>query len=155
VRADAFESVFERHFDAVYGYLARRVGPDVGRDLASETFTRAFAARKRFDPERGEVRGWLFGIAHNLLRRHYRDEERRLRALARPDAARRPVGSGIATLQLRYQDGRVVRVALYGEWALYEIKRADYAVGRRPEVLIGRDAAGRLIASSRLPWAIR
>ncbi len=66
-----------------------------------------------------------------------------------------PVGSGIATLQLRYQDGRVVRVALYGGWALYEIKRADYAVGRRPEVLIGRDAAGRLIASSRLPWAIR
>jgi RNA polymerase sigma factor (sigma-70 family) len=88
VRAEAFEEMFEREFDAVYGYLARRAGPDVGRDLASETFTRAFAARKRFDPDRGNVRGWLFGIAHNLLRHHYRDEERRLRALGRLDRPR-------------------------------------------------------------------
>lgn len=81
--AEAFEELFERYFDSVYGYLARRVGPDLGRDLASETFTRAFSARKRYDPARGEVRAWLFGIANNLLRRHYRDEERRLRAFAR------------------------------------------------------------------------
>jgi RNA polymerase sigma-70 factor (ECF subfamily) len=90
VRAEAFEELFELHFDAVYGYLARRVGPDLGRDLAAETFTRAFAARKRYDAARGEIRPWLFGIANNLLRRHYRDEERRLRALARLD---RPAGS--------------------------------------------------------------
>jgi RNA polymerase sigma factor (sigma-70 family) len=88
VRADAFEELFERHFDAIYGYLARRVGPDLGRDLASETFTRAFAARKRYDATRGEERPWLFGIANNLLRRHYRDEERRLRAFARLDVRR-------------------------------------------------------------------
>jgi RNA polymerase sigma factor (sigma-70 family) len=83
VRAEAFEELFERYFDPVYAYLARRVGPDLGRDLASETFTRAFSTRKRYDPARGEARPWLFGIANNLLRRHYRDEERRLRALAR------------------------------------------------------------------------
>jgi len=85
VRTGAFEELFERHFDAIYGYLARRVGPDLGRDLTSETFTRAFAARKRYDALRGEERPWLFGIANNLLRRHYRDEERRLRAFARLD----------------------------------------------------------------------
>ena len=83
--ANAFERLFESHFDAVYGYLARRVGPDLGRDLAAETFAQAFAGRRRFDPRRGESRPWLFGIAQNLLRRHYRDEERRLDALARVD----------------------------------------------------------------------
>jgi RNA polymerase sigma-70 factor, ECF subfamily len=88
VRAEAFEELFERQFDSIYGYLARRIGPELARDLASETFTRAFAARKRYDPARGQARPWLFGIANNLLRRHYRDEERRLRALARLDAAR-------------------------------------------------------------------
>jgi RNA polymerase sigma factor (sigma-70 family) len=88
VRAEAFEELFELHFDVVYGYLARRVGPDLGRDLASETFTRAFAARKRYDAALGEARPWLFGLANNLLRRHYRDEERRLRALARLDVTR-------------------------------------------------------------------
>jgi RNA polymerase sigma factor (sigma-70 family) len=88
VRAEAFEGLFEAHFDLIYGYLARRVGPDLGRDLASETFARAFAARKRYDASCGEVRPWLFGIANNLLRRHYRDEERRLRAFARLDVRR-------------------------------------------------------------------
>jgi RNA polymerase sigma-70 factor (ECF subfamily) len=88
VRAEDFEGLFERHFDAIYGYLARRVGPELGRDLASETFTRAFAARRHYDALRGEVRPWLFGIASNLLRRHYRDEERRLRAFAQLDVRR-------------------------------------------------------------------
>jgi RNA polymerase sigma-70 factor (ECF subfamily) len=78
----SFDQIFERHFDAVYRYLARRVGADIGADLASETFVRAFEGRRRYDARRGEVRGWLFGIASNLLRRHYRDEERRLRAFA-------------------------------------------------------------------------
>jgi RNA polymerase sigma factor (sigma-70 family) len=88
VRAEAFEELFERQFDSIYGYLARRVGPELARDLASETFTRAFAARKRYDPARGEARAWLFGIASNLVRRHYRDEERRLRAFARLEVSR-------------------------------------------------------------------
>ena len=83
-----FEQLFEDHFDAIYGYLARRVGPDLARDLAAETFTRGYAARKRFDPSRGEPRAWLFGIANNLLRRHYRDEERRLAAFSRVDTPR-------------------------------------------------------------------
>lgn len=86
--ARAFERLFEQNVDDVYGYVARRVGPDLGRDLAAETFARAFAARRRFDPRRGEPRAWLFGIAQNLLRRHYRDEERRLRALARVEVPR-------------------------------------------------------------------
>ena len=88
MRTEAFEELFERQFESVYGYLARRVGPELGRDLASETFTRAFAARKRYDPAYGEPQPLLFGIANNLLRRHYRDEERRLRAFARLDISR-------------------------------------------------------------------
>lgn len=88
VERSEFEELFELHFDAVYGYLARRVGPDVGRDLAAETFVQAFAARRRFDPQRGQPRAWLFGIAHNLLRHHYRDEQRRLQAFSRLDEPR-------------------------------------------------------------------
>lgn len=44
----------------------RRIGPELARDLASETFARAFAARRKYDAGRGEPRPWLFGIAHNL-----------------------------------------------------------------------------------------
>ena len=63
------------------------------------------------------------------------------------------VGSKIARLELRYQDGRLVTVPLHDRWALYEVVPADYAEGRRPQKLVGRDSTGREIASQRLPWA--
>lgn len=77
-----FDRLFEEEFDGLYGYLARRVGPFLGRDLAAEAFTRAYASRAGFDAHRGEPRAWLFGIANNVLRRHYHDEERRLETIA-------------------------------------------------------------------------
>ena len=80
-----FAVVFDRHYDAVHRYLARRVGPDLADDLAAETFTEAFEARLRFDTTRPNARPWLFGIATNLLRHHHRSEARRLRAYARLD----------------------------------------------------------------------
>lgn len=80
-----FAIVFDRHYDAVHRYLARRAGADLADDLASETFKQAFDGRFRFDLARMDARPWLFGIATNLMRHHYRTEERRLRAYARID----------------------------------------------------------------------
>ena len=45
-----FDALFEEHFDAIYGYLARRVGPDLARDLAAETFTRALGGTQALRP---------------------------------------------------------------------------------------------------------
>ena len=49
---EAFVVVFERHFGAIYRYLARRAGVDVGSELASEVFVRAYAARGRYESPR-------------------------------------------------------------------------------------------------------
>jgi RNA polymerase sigma-70 factor, ECF subfamily len=79
-----FGEIFERHYDAIYAFLARRLGADLGGELAAETFTRAFSSRRRFRVEQSpSARPWLFGIATNLLRHHYRTEARQLRAYAR------------------------------------------------------------------------
>jgi hypothetical protein len=64
-----------------------------------------------------------------------------------------PVGSDVVKLELRYQSGRVANIPLSEGWTLYEVQHADYVDGRRPEILVGRDASGREIASHRLPWA--
>jgi hypothetical protein len=64
-----------------------------------------------------------------------------------------PAGSEIARLELRYEDGRLVLVPVSEGWALFEIKQADYAQGHRPDLLIGRDKSGRVVASEHLPWA--
>jgi RNA polymerase sigma-70 factor (ECF subfamily) len=70
----------------LFGYLARRVGRDHAEDITSETFTRAFAQRQRFDTTRDDARPWLFGIATNLLRNQARSEVRQLRAYSRHGA---------------------------------------------------------------------
>jgi RNA polymerase sigma factor (sigma-70 family) len=79
----AFCLLFERHFDVLYGYLARRLGASLGEELAAETFATAFEKRARYSPAYPDARPWLFGIALNLARTHARKERRELRALAR------------------------------------------------------------------------
>lgn len=71
------------HVDAVFAYAARRVGADLAADVTSDMFRIALEQQARFEAQRGSELGWLYGIATNLLRRHWRTEARRLRAIAR------------------------------------------------------------------------
>jgi RNA polymerase sigma-70 factor (ECF subfamily) len=80
---ELFTDVYDRYFRAIYLYAAGRLGTGPAEDLAAETFAVAFGQRHRFDPVRGELRPWLFGIATNLIARHGRAEARHYRALAR------------------------------------------------------------------------
>lgn len=64
----AFAVFYERHERDVIGFfgaVTRR--PDVAADLTAETFAAALQGVAGFDPERGNARMWLFGIARNLL----------------------------------------------------------------------------------------
>jgi RNA polymerase sigma factor (sigma-70 family) len=78
-----FAAVFDRHHATVHRYLARRLGSDLADELAAEAFAVAFAKRKRYDASFESARPWLFGIATRLAQRHWRREERELRAYAR------------------------------------------------------------------------
>ncbi|KAB2349661.1 RNA polymerase sigma factor [Actinomadura rudentiformis] len=80
---EAFPAVYDRYFDQIYAYVAGRLDSQAADDLVAEVFTEAFRCRERFDPERGNLRSWLFGIATNLVARHRRAEARHYRALAR------------------------------------------------------------------------
>lgn len=80
---DQFAVIYDRYFPEIYRYVAGRLGRDVADDIAAETFVTAFRKRDRFDPARGAVRPWLYGIATNLVGRHRRDESRRYTALSR------------------------------------------------------------------------
>lgn len=97
-RPHAFAPIFDRHFDAVHAYVRRRLGSALAEELAAETFTRAFDRRASFDRSRIDARPWLFGIAANLMRRHWRTERRRLRAYARIDASAPPEANERAEL---------------------------------------------------------
>jgi RNA polymerase sigma factor (sigma-70 family) len=83
---ERFTEVFDRHYAEIHGYVARRLGPSLAEDVASETFLIAFDRRRRYDVAYPSARPWLYGIASNLVARHRRAEVRRYRALARTDA---------------------------------------------------------------------
>jgi DNA-directed RNA polymerase specialized sigma24 family protein len=79
----AFGVIFDRHGSTLLRFLARRVNPAEAEDLLGEVFRIAFERRPAFDRSRDSARPWLYGIAANLVAKHYRSETRRLRALAR------------------------------------------------------------------------
>ena len=78
-----FAAIFERHFAPVHRYAQQRVGADAADEIAAETFLVAFDNRHRFDGRRASARTWLLGIATNLMRHRWRDEQRQLAAYAR------------------------------------------------------------------------
>jgi len=78
----SFDAVFEAEFDRLHAYLARRVGGSEAEDLTAETFAVAYRRWSDLAPGR-PVRPWLYGIAANLARHHWRKERRMLRAYAR------------------------------------------------------------------------
>lgn len=80
---ELFEEIFARHYSAILRYARQRVGHSLGEDIASRTFVIAFERRNTYDPRRTSARPWLYGIATNLVRHHYRDEKTHLAALAR------------------------------------------------------------------------
>lgn len=95
----AFETIFDRHFNAIHRYLHRRAGRDLADELAAETFAVAFERRASCRSS-GSALPWLFGIATNLLHRCWRAERRQLRAYGR---------SGV-DLWVDYEDDAAARV---------------------------------------------
>lgn len=69
---EVFASVVRRHGHAVHGYLARRTDRQTADDLFGEVWLRAFRSRHTFDQRWPSARPWLYGIAQNTLRAHWR-----------------------------------------------------------------------------------
>ena len=71
----AFEELLQHFGGSVYGYLARAgIQKPTADDLFQETFLRVHTAARRYDP-RYPFRIWLFTIANNLIRSHFRKKK--------------------------------------------------------------------------------
>jgi RNA polymerase sigma factor (sigma-70 family) len=82
---DAFAALYRRHFQGLYDFALRIVRDDhLAADVVQSTFVKAWdAARKQ--KEVGNVKAWLYTIAHNLAI----DELRLRKRLADPPAGAR------------------------------------------------------------------
>jgi RNA polymerase sigma-70 factor (ECF subfamily) len=75
--ARPFETIVGAHHAEIYRYIQRVTSRAAeAEDLSQETFLRAYRAYRTLGPE-ANVRAWLFAIATNLTRNHFRAEKRR------------------------------------------------------------------------------
>jgi RNA polymerase sigma-70 factor (ECF subfamily) len=88
-RLAEFEDLYRSQAQFVTAFFARRTrDPQLVADLTADTFVEAIGSFHTFDPSRGAVRPWLFGIARHVYAKHCQLTARRLDAAQR-DAARR------------------------------------------------------------------
>ena len=84
-----FEALMSDHHAEIYRYVLRVTGQrQDADDLAQETFLRAFRAHRTLPPD-ANSRAWLFAIATNLTRNHFRSQKRRRLAYAAVGVASR------------------------------------------------------------------
>lgn len=69
------EQAFDEHHKAVYRFAYRLVGrADLAEDITQDCFLAILKQPQRWDPNRGDMKRYLFSIARNLAFRRYRDE---------------------------------------------------------------------------------
>ncbi len=70
---DALAQIHDTYYRPIFGYIAFRVGNrDVAEDLASEVFTRFLGALRSRSAPSATLRGWLYGVAANVVADHHR-----------------------------------------------------------------------------------
>lgn len=109
--ADAFGELYRRHQAALTEFLYHQTHDrDVAQDLVAETFAIAFSKVHRFDPNLGEGRQWLFGIARVALlaRRREGGEERATRLRLEGEAVARDQLLDAAEMRIDSPDPAIV-----------------------------------------------
>ena len=70
----AGEELFERHFDAVARFFRNKIDHGID-DLIQRTFLACVESRDKFRGD-SSFRSYIFGVAHNILGKHYRSKKR-------------------------------------------------------------------------------
>jgi RNA polymerase sigma-70 factor (ECF subfamily) len=156
-KADAWQALYDAYAERVWRGIARLLGANRAEvaDVVQETMLAAARSAASFDPERGSLWPWLWGIAHNHLAQHLRKQERRDR-LTRAVAAL-AAGNGLpsppealATAEL----ATLVRAALADLPADYGLLlTAHYLDGETVALLARRERSSEVAIRSKLARA--
>ncbi|MES2296152.1 MAG: RNA polymerase sigma factor [Pseudomonadota bacterium] len=77
--AAAFQALYRRHQGPLFRFALLRCGSrDTAADVVQEVFMALISGQLKFDPLRGQLQHFLFGVARNVLLKH---EAPRLRLL--------------------------------------------------------------------------
>lgn len=118
----SFDDVFAAEFEPLRGFVARHLGATAAEEVTAETFAIAYRRWSDLDPSRSP-RPWLYGIASNLIKHHWRRERRMLRAYARSGIDPLLAEDGPSLERLAAQETAPILAA-----ALADLRRAEREV---------------------------
>jgi RNA polymerase sigma-70 factor (ECF subfamily) len=73
--AEAFEALYDRRQGGVYRYALRMTGSEaVAEDMTQEVFIKLMRDGQQFDPARGTVKSYLYGMVRHRVLRHLEKE---------------------------------------------------------------------------------
>ena len=95
--AKAFDEFYRQHASRLKAFLRHVVGsPQAAEDLVQDTFTQIWKKPGRFQPERGTLRSYLFGIGRKRALEWWRQQRPQAEAVEMPvDTASIETGSTI------------------------------------------------------------
>ncbi len=78
----AFGEIFDMYYDAIFGYVLRRVGNvQISQDITSEVFFRAMDRLWQFKWRDISISAWLYRIAMNEISQYFRGNKRKVFSL--------------------------------------------------------------------------
>lgn len=176
-----FRRVYVEHRDAIWAYCRRRVPRDDAMDAVADVFVVVW---RRLDdlPDGDGARVWLYGIARNVVRNHWRSARRRDRLGRRlagsrsfelagtdtgPDDADDPAELRAAVARLSDDDQELLRLRAWEELSLAEIasvvdlsvRAVEYRLARirkrLSNLLAGPDPVNHRLSPARRPGGAR
>lgn len=83
---DAFSLLYKRRHPSLYRFALHMSGnAAVAEDVTQEVFMALVRDPKRFDPAKGTLAGFLFGVARNHLRKRWEQDRRMVSLVGDPD----------------------------------------------------------------------
>lgn len=74
---DALVEIHEQYYTPIYRYISFRVSDSQSvEDLTSEVFLRLLNALRDHNAPQNTLRGWLYGVASNIVKEYYRQKKR-------------------------------------------------------------------------------
>ncbi|MFF7335124.1 RNA polymerase sigma factor [Streptomyces sp. NPDC090306] len=105
-----FAAFYEQQFDAVLGFVTRRVeSPHLAADLTADIFLAALEGAHTYDARRGTPVAWLYGIARNVISTHFRGSVRERQAVARIGGRRLLDEQDVEAIEARIDADRAAR----------------------------------------------
>jgi RNA polymerase sigma factor (sigma-70 family) len=136
IDAEAFGVFYDRHEDALLGFLRRSTGrADLAADLTAEVFAVALGSLGSFRAELGTAQAWLFGIARHELAQSWR--RGRVEAHARRRLGMEPIAMSDEDLDRIDQLGGTA--GALDSLSLLEALPPDQRAAVRGRVIDGRD----------------